>query len=174
MWRVENHITEPPEAEDDAAASALLTGFLLQVERIVDKRKNKKGKVEYLVRWRGYGSEGDTWEPESHLSSCMIYVHNFNRQYAEWQRDNTLLRSTRSLPSHHCSPAHRPPFRPPPNTAAGSDISGGLTGDCDQLRPTLGPAYLPPAEPTCPASVSSQQPPLTSSFSLMHACSDNG
>uniref|UniRef100_A0A3Q3X867 Chromo domain-containing protein n=1 Tax=Mola mola TaxID=94237 RepID=A0A3Q3X867_MOLML len=66
----------------------------LRVERIVDKRKNKKGKVEYLVRWRGYGSEGDTWEPESHLSTCMVYVHDFNRQYIERQRDAMLLRST--------------------------------------------------------------------------------
>uniref|UniRef100_A0A8D0CSJ9 Chromodomain protein, Y-like n=1 Tax=Sander lucioperca TaxID=283035 RepID=A0A8D0CSJ9_SANLU len=63
---------------------------------------NRKGKVEYLVRWRGYGAEGDTWEPESHLSTCTVYVHDFNRQQAERQRDATLLRSTR-----HCSPAHR-------------------------------------------------------------------
>uniref|UniRef100_A0A8D0CQM3 Chromodomain protein, Y-like n=1 Tax=Sander lucioperca TaxID=283035 RepID=A0A8D0CQM3_SANLU len=64
---------------------------------------------EYLVRWRGYGAEGDTWEPESHLSTCTVYVHDFNRQQAERQRDATLLRSTR-----HCSPAHRAPTGRPP------------------------------------------------------------
>lgn len=37
------------------------------MERIVDKRRNKKGKTEYLVRWKGYDSEDDTWEPEQHL-----------------------------------------------------------------------------------------------------------
>lgn len=138
--------------------------FLLQVERIVDKRKNKKGRVEYLVRWRGYGSEGDTWEPESHLSTCMIYVHDFNRQFADRQRDNTLLRSTRSSPGHHCSPAHRPSCRPPLTAAARSDIGRGLTADCDQVKPALGPAHLPPAGQTCQASVSSQQPPLAGRF----------
>ncbi len=138
--------------------------FVLQVERIVDKRKNKKGKVEYLVRWRGYGSDGDTWEPESHLSTCMIYVQDFNRQYTERQRDSMLLRSTRSSPSHHCSPAHRPPCRPPPTATARSDISGALSGDCDQVKLALGPAHLPPAGLTRLASVSSQQPPLAGRF----------
>ncbi|XP_076601337.1 chromodomain Y-like protein isoform X1 [Chaetodon auriga] len=143
----------------------MATEEFYEVERIMDKRKNKKGKVEYLVRWRGYGSEGDTWEPESHLSTCMIYVHDFNRQYAEWQRDNTLLRSTRSSPSHHCNPAHRPPCRPPPPAAVRSDIIGGLTGDCDQVKPGLGPAHLPPTGLTRPAFISSQQPPLAGRFS---------
>ncbi|TKS79209.1 Chromodomain Y-like protein [Collichthys lucidus] len=138
----------------------MATEEFYEVERIVDKRKSKKGKVEYLVRWRGYGSEGDTWEPESHLSTCMIYVQDFNRQYAERQRDNTLLRSTRSSPSHHCSPAHRPSCRPLPTAATRSDISGGLTGDCDQTKPALSPTHLPHL-----ASVSSQQPLLAGRFS---------
>lgn len=143
----------------------MATEDFYEVERIVDKRKNKKGKVEYLVRWRGYGSDGDTWEPESHLSTCMIYVQDFNRQYAERQRDNMLLRSTRSSPSHHCSPAHRLAYRLPHAAAATcSDGSGALTGDCEQVKLALGPAHLPPSGLTRLASVSSQQPPLIGRF----------
>ncbi|XP_022066943.1 chromodomain Y-like protein [Acanthochromis polyacanthus] len=142
----------------------MATEELYEVERIVDKRKNKKGKVEYLVRWRGYGSEGDTWEPETHLSTCMIYVHEFNRQYAERQRDATLLRSTRSSPSLHCSSAHRPLCRPPP-TARG-DISPGVAGDCHQVKAPLGPPPLHPAGLTRPAS---QQQPDRFSSALMSA-----
>ncbi|XP_051250334.1 chromodomain Y-like protein isoform X2 [Dicentrarchus labrax] len=141
----------------------MATEEFYEVERIVDKRKNKKGKVEYLVRWRGYGSEGDTWEPESHLSTCMVYVHDFNRQYAERQRDSTLLRSTRrSSPSHHCGPAHRLSCRPSPTTTARSDISGGLTGD--QAKLVLGLAHPPPAILTHLASVSCQQHPQAGRF----------
>lgn len=140
----------------------------LQVERIVDKRKNKKGKVEYLVRWRGYGSEGDTWEPESHLSTCMIYVHEFNRQYAERQRDATLLRSTRSSASLHSSSTHRPPCRPPPTGTSrseiSSDISSGVTGDCNQVKSPVSPLHLAPITLTHPASVSSPQPPPPGRF----------
>lgn len=50
----------------------------LQVERIVDKRRNKKGKWEYLIRWKGYGSKEDTWEPEHHLLHCEEFIDQFN------------------------------------------------------------------------------------------------
>uniref|UniRef100_A0A671NGZ4 Chromodomain Y-like protein n=1 Tax=Sinocyclocheilus anshuiensis TaxID=1608454 RepID=A0A671NGZ4_9TELE len=92
------------------------------VERIVGKRKNKKGKTEYLVRWRGYGFEGDTWEPENHLSSCVEFIHEFNRQHSEKQKDVALLRSTRSSPSTAGGNARKQISRPQqssvsPNTA---------------------------------------------------------
>uniref|UniRef100_A0A3Q3IKQ1 Chromo domain-containing protein n=1 Tax=Monopterus albus TaxID=43700 RepID=A0A3Q3IKQ1_MONAL len=48
------------------------------VERIVDKRRNKKGKWEYLIRWKGYGSKEDTWEPEHHLLHCEEFIDQFN------------------------------------------------------------------------------------------------
>ncbi|MBN3278412.1 CDYL2 protein, partial [Polyodon spathula] len=48
------------------------------VEKIVDKRKNKKGKWEYLIRWKGYGSNEDTWEPEHHLQHCEEFIDDFN------------------------------------------------------------------------------------------------
>ncbi|XP_026175596.1 chromodomain Y-like protein 2 [Mastacembelus armatus] len=51
---------------------------LYEVERIVDKRRNKKGKWEYLIRWKGYGSKEDTWEPEHHLLHCEEFIDQFN------------------------------------------------------------------------------------------------
>ncbi|XP_040611762.1 chromodomain Y-like protein isoform X3 [Mesocricetus auratus] len=71
-----------------------------QVERIVDKRKNKKGKTEYLVRWKGYESEDDTWEPEQHLVNCEEYIHDFNRRHSERQKEGSLARANRSSPSN--------------------------------------------------------------------------
>lgn len=75
----------------------MATEELYEVERIVDRRKNNKGKTEYLVHWRGFSREEDTWEPESHLSSCLVYIQDFNRQQ----------RSTRSAlhPATSCAPA---------------------------------------------------------------------
>lgn len=131
---------------------------LLQVERILDKRKNKKGKVEYLVRWRGYGSEGDTWEPEGNLSTCMIYVHDFNRQYAEHQRENILLRSTRRSPNHQ---SHRQPCTLLLASTAGANIGGniskGAAVDSDQVGPVLGLTQPTLTLPPGPATLSSQQ-----------------
>ncbi|XP_062259944.1 chromodomain Y-like protein isoform X1 [Platichthys flesus] len=139
---------------------SMATEEFYEVERIIDKRKNKKMKLEYLVRWRGYGSEEDTWEPESHLSACMIHVHEFNRQNAVREKDSMLMRSTRSSSLHYIS-AHRPVFRPPVTATGRSDISVVLTADCNQVSP----AHLPPAGLTSPASGGSRQPLLADRFS---------
>ncbi|KAM6980604.1 chromodomain Y-like protein 2 [Aplochiton taeniatus] len=56
----------------------MASGDLYEVERIVDKRRNKKGKWEYLIRWKGYGSQEDTWEPENHLLHCEEFIDQFN------------------------------------------------------------------------------------------------
>lgn len=144
--------------------------LFLQVERIVDKRKNKKGRVEYLVRWRGYGSEGDTWEPESHLSTCMVYVQDFNRQQAERHRVSTLLRSTRSSPLYYCTPTLKTPCRLPPGTAARSDVTSDITislsRGCDQVKQSdhpLRPVHLPAVGPKGQTYIGAQQP-LADSF----------
>ncbi|KAM7322823.1 chromodomain Y-like protein isoform X1 [Alexandromys fortis] len=73
---------------------------LYEVERIVDKRKNKKGKTEYLVRWKGYDSEDDTWEPEQHLVNCEEYILDFNRRHSERQKEGSLARANRASPSN--------------------------------------------------------------------------
>lgn len=39
------------------------------VERILDARKRGRG-MRYLVRWQGWGPEGDSWVPGSELQDC--------------------------------------------------------------------------------------------------------
>ncbi|GAW05905.1 reverse transcriptase-RNase H-integrase [Lentinula edodes] len=41
----------------------------LEVDRILDERKVGRGR-RYLVRWRGYGPEFDSWEPGRSLQQC--------------------------------------------------------------------------------------------------------
>ncbi len=38
------------------------------IDCIVDHRHDASGDLELKLRWRGYGPEGDTWEPAIHLS----------------------------------------------------------------------------------------------------------
>ena len=79
-----------------------------QVERIVDKRKNKKGKTEYLVRWKGYDSGDNTWEPEQHLVNREEYIHDFNRLHTEKQKEGTFTRTNRTSPNNARKQISRP------------------------------------------------------------------
>lgn len=40
--------------------------MLRQVEKIIMKRE-VRGKLMYLVKWKGYGEDENTWEPREHL-----------------------------------------------------------------------------------------------------------
>ncbi|XP_026325309.1 chromobox protein homolog 3-like isoform X2 [Hyposmocoma kahamanoa] len=46
-----------------------------EVEKVIDSKKIK-GKLHYLIRWKGYTAESDTWEPENTLS-CPELINKF-------------------------------------------------------------------------------------------------
>lgn len=48
------------------------------VEEIVD-HIFEKGKVFYCVKWEGYNSEANTWEPESHFENCVHLIEEYCR-----------------------------------------------------------------------------------------------
>ncbi|XP_062474268.1 chromodomain Y-like protein 2 [Pezoporus occidentalis] len=92
----------------------MASGDLYEVERIVDKRKNKKGKWEYLIRWKGYGSNEDTWEPEHHLLHCEEFIDEFNGLHVSREKRSRhgkqapkILRESRGSSLEKVS--HRPP-----------------------------------------------------------------
>ena len=48
-----------------------------QVESIIDKRLNKKGKPEYKIKWKDYPFEECSWEPLSHLKNVLFMIKEF-------------------------------------------------------------------------------------------------
>jgi len=53
-----------------------------KVEKILNKRV-VKGKKKFLVRWKGYMAEEDTWENRANLKNTKELVDEFEREYGE-------------------------------------------------------------------------------------------
>ncbi|KAF7638646.1 Chromo domain-containing protein [Meloidogyne graminicola] len=69
----------------DSDGSSNDGGGLVQVEKILDKRTVKGGKVEYLIKWKGYENPSDnTWleEPEENCD-CPDLIEVFKKNYKE-------------------------------------------------------------------------------------------
>ena len=52
---------------DDYTQKRYEEGENFVVEAILDKRINRYGHIEYLMKWHGYGDEENTWEPFENL-----------------------------------------------------------------------------------------------------------
>jgi len=53
-----------------------------KVEKILNKRI-VRGKEKFLVRWKGYIAEEDTWENRKNLENAKELVEEFEREYGE-------------------------------------------------------------------------------------------
>jgi len=53
-----------------------------KVEKILNKRM-VRGKEKFLVRWKGYTVEEDTWENRENLENAKGLVEEFKREYRE-------------------------------------------------------------------------------------------
>ena len=73
-----------------------VSSHLLQVQEILDVREKANGKTEYKIRWRGFGPDEDTWEPEKNLLDCGEILNDFKKRQSK--QDTRRTPSTRNTP----------------------------------------------------------------------------
>ena len=56
-----------------------------EIEKIMNKRK-RYGKWEYLVRWKGYMAEEDSWEKGTNLKNAKEAVEEYEKEYRKEER----------------------------------------------------------------------------------------
>ncbi|NXN17815.1 MPP8 phase, partial [Indicator maculatus] len=54
------------------------------------------GKILYKVRWKGYTSDDDTWEPEVHLEDCKEVLLEFRNKIVD-NKPKTVKKETQKL-----------------------------------------------------------------------------
>ena len=60
--------------------------FSWQVSKIIDDVELKDGTRQFLVRWKGYSSKDDTWEPEANLN-----CNDMIQKYLAKQQEVTII-----------------------------------------------------------------------------------
>ena len=48
-----------------------------EVEEIIDSRLIQ-GKLQYLIKWKGYTTKNNTWEPETNLKHTQALIHHYH------------------------------------------------------------------------------------------------
>lgn len=95
-----NHVVEKPKVDKKTQKTSKKTtkkpktdDTYYEVDQLLDYKKERNGKELFLVRWKGYTSASDTWEPVSMLNEYLEEDANMLRE--KWARKiNTKKKQT--------------------------------------------------------------------------------
>ena len=73
--RTRKHLADPAAGKEE---------YFVQ-DIIADRHEN--GVRQWLVRWKGFGENDDTWEPITNLAGCEDYIARFNEEREQASRE---------------------------------------------------------------------------------------
>ncbi|XP_021039824.1 chromobox protein homolog 7 isoform X2 [Mus caroli] len=99
----------------------------------IRKKRVRKGKVEYLVKWKGWPPKYSTWEPEEHILDprlVMAYEEKEERDRASGYRKRgpkprRLLLQESAAPDVVQTPGEWEPMEQAPEEEAEADLTNG-------------------------------------------------
>ena len=63
-----------------------------EVEKILEKRVAKKGKIEYLVKWKNFEDPADnSWEPRNNLEDVQDLIDKFEKDLEATKDISSIL-----------------------------------------------------------------------------------
>ena len=127
-----------------------------ELEKIVDKQVSARGRVRYLVRWKGYGPEHDQWKTSGQMINAKELVEEYETKRAA---ANTLPASSDTIASSR-NTASALPHTSSPHT----DIDETHPPYTSTLQNTI--STLPHTSTVAPSSMS-PQPTQTSPTSRL-------
>ncbi|XP_053562377.1 E3 SUMO-protein ligase CBX4 [Bombina bombina] len=102
----------------------------------IEKKRIRKGRVEYLVKWRGWSSKYNTWEPEENILDPRLLVAFQNR---ERQEQIMGYRKRGPKPKHHIVSL--------PSFARRSSVLSGLQDSSSENRSKLDMGSINKSQP---------------------------
>ena len=94
----ENFIRPPPDLIEEQPE--------YEIEAIISHRRSGKGRA-YLVKWKGYPTSENTWEPEQNLYNAREILKQYKIRHQLWKDTNPITQITMEATSN--SP---PPYEP--------------------------------------------------------------
>merc|ERR1712184_211984 len=74
---------KPDDQEENSSADEEEPGEgEFEVESIADRRCKKGGKIEYLIKWKGYEDDSNTWEPKENLQ-CFDLMDEYEEKFGD-------------------------------------------------------------------------------------------
>lgn len=74
-----------------ASSASTTTEEWFEAEKVLQKRNGLFNKIEYLVKWKNFGHEDNTWELGDNLGDFREMVNEFERN---WKKPRKIVGTT--------------------------------------------------------------------------------